>query len=58
MTKFFKKTQKHYFGVILGNFCPNLAKNEFSWKKGIWQFLDNPIIYRSAKNLKNLTTHS
>ena len=33
MTKFFKKSQKPYFGVILGNFCPNFGKNVFFWKK-------------------------
>ena len=26
-------------GVILGPICPNLGKNEFSWKKELWQFL-------------------
>ena len=29
----FSKNQKLYFGVLLGNFCPTLEKNEFSWKK-------------------------
>ena len=33
MAKFFKKSKKPYFGVISGNFCPYLGKNEFSWKK-------------------------
>ena len=28
MTKFFKES-------ILGPFCPNLGRNEFSWKKGL-----------------------
>ena len=58
MIKFSHKSKKSYFGVILGNFCPNLEKNEFSWKKGLWQFLNIPIIYHGAKNLKKLTTHS
>ena len=32
--KIFEKTKKtNYFGVILGSFCPNLGKNESSWKK-------------------------
>ena len=33
MTKIFKKSKKPYLGVMLGNFCPNLESNEFSWKK-------------------------
>ena len=37
------------FGVILGPFCPNLDKNEFSWKKGLSQFSDIPITYHRAK---------
>ena len=51
MTKFFKKS---YFCAILSPFCPNLGKNEFSWKKGLCQFLDIPIIYHRAKNQKKL----
>ena len=51
MTKVFKKSKKTYFGAILGPFCPNLDKNEFSWKKDC-QFLNNPIIYHRAKNQK------
>ena len=57
MTKRFKKSEKSYFGAILGSFCPNLEKNEFSSKKGFRQFLNIPIIYRGAKNLKKVTTH-
>ena len=30
ITKFFKKCQKPYFGDLLGRFCSNLGKNEFS----------------------------
>ena len=52
MTKFFKKLKKLCFGTILGPFCQNLSKNEFSWKKGLCQFLDIPIIYHRAKNQK------
>ena len=33
MTKLFKKYKKTYFVAILVVFCPNLGKNEFSWKK-------------------------
>ena len=58
MTKFFKKSKKPYFGVILDPFCPNLGKNEFSWKKGLCQFLDIPIIYYRAKIRKNYRTIS
>ena len=49
MTKFFKKSQKPYFGAILGPLCPNLGKNEFSWKRWLCQFLDIPIMYHHAK---------
>ena len=52
MAKFFKKSKKPYFGTIWGPFCPTLGKNEFSWKKGLCQFLDIPIIYHRAKNQK------
>ena len=54
MTKFFKKSKKLYFGVIWGNFSPNLGKNEFSWKKGLYQLLIIPIIYLGGKILKIL----
>ena len=54
MTKFFKKCKKPYFGVIWGNFSPSLGENEFSWKKGLCQFLNIPIIYHGAKILKIL----
>ena len=30
----FQKVQKTYLAAILGPFCPNLDKNELSWKKG------------------------
>ena len=33
-------------------FSLNLGKNEFSHKKGIFQFLDIPFIYHRAKNQK------
>ena len=44
--------------VILGPFFPNLGKNEISWKKRIFQFLNIPIIYYRAKNQKKRTNHS
>ena len=58
MTKFFKKSRKPCFGAILGPFCPNLGKNEFSWKKELRQFLNVPIIYNRPKNQKKLMSHS
>ena len=57
MTKFFKKSQKPYFGAILGPFRQNLGKNEFSWKKGLCQFLDIPVIYHCPKNQEKLLSH-
>ena len=58
-TKFFKKFKKLYFGAILNPFCPNLGKNEFSWRKGLCQFLvDIPSIYHRPKNQKKLMTYS
>ena len=38
MTNFFKKPKKTYFGVILGNFCPNLGKMNFPGKKALTVF--------------------
>ena len=35
-----KNPNKTYFVAILGPFCPNLGKNEFSWKKNSRQFFD------------------
>ena len=49
--KFFSKNPKRtYFGAILGPSYPNFGKNEFSWEKELYQFLDIPIIYHCAKN--------
>ena len=50
MIKFFKKLTKNYFGVILGPFCPNLGKNEFSWKRRFCQFFNIWIIYHFWEN--------
>ena len=48
--KIFQKIQKiPILGAILGNFYPNMGKNDFSWKKGLCQFLNNPIIYMVKK---------
>ena len=43
MTKFFKKSQNPYFWF-------HFEQNKISWKKGLCQFLDIPIIYHRAKN--------
>ena len=58
MTQFFKKYKKLHFGAILGPFCPNFDKNEFSLKKGLCQFSSIRIVYHCAKNQKNLMSHS
>ena len=47
--KLFKNSKKTCFGAILSPFCPNLGKNEFSWKKRLSQFLNIPIIYHRPK---------
>ena len=52
MTKFFKKSKKPFFGAILDSVCPNLRKNEISWKKELCQFLNITIIYHRAKTQK------
>ena len=41
MATFFKKLKN-----------PVLGKIEFCWKKGLWQFLNIPIIYHHVKNKK------
>ena len=45
MAKFFKKSKKSHFRAIL---------SPFSWKKGLCQFLNVPIIYHLAKNQKKI----
>ena len=55
--KIFQKIPKPYFGAILSPLCQTLGKNEFSWKAGLCQFLDIPIIYHRAKNQKKLMSH-
>ena len=57
MKKNCKKSKKTYFGAILGPFYPNLGKNEFSWKKQLYQFLDIPIIYHCTKNQQKLLSN-
>ena len=46
-----------FCGPSFGPFCPNLGENKFSWKKGLFQFLNTPIIYHCAKNQKKLMSH-
>ena len=56
--KIFQKIQKKTYVAILGTFCPNLGKIEFSCKKRLCQFLNITIIYHRAKNQKKLISHS
>ena len=58
MTKFFKKSKTKLFVDHFGPFPQNLVDNEVSWKKGLCQFLNIPIIYHHAKNQKKLMTRS
>ena len=44
-----KKSKKPYFGAILCPCCPNLGKNEFSWKNMLCQFLDIPNRQRTGR---------
>ena len=49
---FKKKSKKPYFKAIFGLCLQNFGKNEFSWKKGFYQFLNILMIYHVAKTLK------
>ena len=51
----FKKNP--YCMTVLGPVCPNVDKQEFSWKKVLCKFLDIPIIYHYAENQKKLFRH-
>ena len=53
-----EKCKKPYSEVILLYFCPNLDKNEFSWEKGLCQFLNIPVDYNCAKYQKKLMGNS
>ena len=44
-------------GDILDPFCPNLSKNEISWKKELCQFLSITIIYLRGKNKKKIISY-
>ena len=51
ITIFSKNPKRPWFGDILGTFCPNLGRNEFSWRKGPWQFLNiHTIVQNRRKN--------
>ena len=58
LINFLKTQKKNYFGTNLGRFGPNLVKNEFSWKRGLSQFLNIPIIYHYVKNQRKLMNYS
>ena len=53
-----KKSKQNYFRANLGPFCSDSVKNEFSWKRGLFQFLNIPIIYHHVENQKKLMSHS
>ena len=57
MTEFFKISKKSCFGAILANFCLNVMKNNFFWKKDLCKFLNIPMIYHGTKSLKKVTPH-
>ena len=46
--------QKILFWGHFEPFSPKFGENEFSWKKGLGQFLNIPIIYHYAKLRKKL----
>ena len=51
MAKFFKKAKKKpILGPFWAIFAQILAKNGFSWKKELYQFLNILIIYHCVKN--------
>ena len=37
---------------MMGSFCPNVGKNEFSWKKELWQFFKYSNYLPSCKKLE------
>ena len=52
--KIFQKIKTFLGGVILDPFYQNLGKNEFFWKRVLYQFLNIPIIYHCVKHQKKL----
>ena len=53
----FQKIQKTLFWGYFGIFCPNLDKNELSWKIELWHFLNMTVVFHRAKNQKKLMWH-
>ena len=49
-----KTNEKPYFGAILGAFCLNSGKNEFSWKKGSASFRYSNYLPSSHKSEKTI----
>ena len=47
--KIFQKTKKNLLWGHFGSFSPNFYEKEFSWKKGLYQFLIIPIYYHRVK---------
>ena len=56
--KIFQKIEISYLGAIFGPFCPNLCRNEFSWKKGSVSFEVFQLSTIMQKNQKKLMSHS
>ena len=56
--KVFQKMQKILFWGHFGSFLPKFGQNEFSWEKGLCQFLNIPVDYYCAKYQKKLMGNS
>ena len=54
MTSFCKKSEKKKLGANLGSFCSNLLKNEFSWRRGLCQFLNIPTTCQKSEKTNEL----
>ena len=52
MPIFSKNPKNPILGPLWTFFCLNFVNNEFSWKNGLCQFLNIPIIYHCVKNQK------
>ena len=50
MAAYFIKPKKNSISGLFWALFPKIWTNELSWKKGLCQFLDIPIIYHRAKN--------
>ena len=53
-----KVFEKYSFGSILGKNDSRCQFLNILTKLGLWQFLNNQMIYHHAKNQKKLRTHS